>query len=106
MSLVVHLNQSEKMSRIFLNQIKSNVEEQAKQSFLAISFALVCCLAYSSALQMETTSSSETSVDFQRTTRRYTQNIELSIITTVKISNLAYISLFTQFLGTRGSVVG
>jgi hypothetical protein len=32
---------------------------------------LVSCLAYSSALKMEAASSSETSVDFQRTTWRY-----------------------------------
>jgi hypothetical protein len=35
------------------------------------SFTLVFCLAYSSTLKMEATCSSETSVDFQRTTRRY-----------------------------------
>jgi hypothetical protein len=32
---------------------------------------LVSCLAYSSTLEMEAASSSETSADFQRTTRRY-----------------------------------
>jgi hypothetical protein len=34
-------------------------------------FMLVYCLTYSSALKMEATRSSETSVDFPRTTRRY-----------------------------------
>jgi hypothetical protein len=34
-------------------------------------FTLVSCLAYSSILKMETIFSSETSVHFQRTTRRY-----------------------------------
>jgi hypothetical protein len=34
-------------------------------------FTLVSCLAYSSTLKMEATSSSEKSVDFERTTRRY-----------------------------------
>jgi hypothetical protein len=34
-------------------------------------FMLVSCLAYSSALKMEATCSSETSVDFHRNTRRY-----------------------------------
>jgi hypothetical protein len=32
---------------------------------------LVSCLAYSSTMKMEATYSSETSVDFQRTKRRY-----------------------------------
>jgi hypothetical protein len=43
-------------------------EEQAE---LATCFMLVFCLAYSSTLKTETTCSSETSVHFQRTTRRY-----------------------------------
>jgi hypothetical protein len=34
-------------------------------------FTLVSCSAYSSTLKMETICSSETPVDFQRTTRRY-----------------------------------
>jgi hypothetical protein len=34
-------------------------------------FMIVSCLAYSSTLKMEARCSSETSVDFQRTTRRY-----------------------------------
>jgi hypothetical protein len=34
-------------------------------------FTLVSCLAYSSTLKMEAKCSSETSVDFQRTTRHY-----------------------------------
>jgi hypothetical protein len=38
---------------------------------LPLAFTLVSCLAYSSILKMESTYSSETSVDFQRTTRRY-----------------------------------
>jgi hypothetical protein len=38
---------------------------------LATRFTLLSCLAYSSTLQMEAVCSSETSVDFQRTTRRY-----------------------------------
>jgi hypothetical protein len=38
---------------------------------LAICFMLVSCLAYSSTLMMEVVCSSETPVDFQRTTLRY-----------------------------------
>jgi hypothetical protein len=40
-------------------------------SLLATCFTLVSCLAYSSTMKMEATCSSETSVDFQRTTRHY-----------------------------------
>jgi hypothetical protein len=36
-----------------------------------LSATMVYCLAFSSTLKMEATCSSETSVDFQRTTRRY-----------------------------------
>jgi hypothetical protein len=45
--------------------------ETSYLSLLAIWTKLVSCLAYSSTLKMEATCSSETSVDFQRTTRRY-----------------------------------
>jgi hypothetical protein len=38
---------------------------------------LVSCSAYSSNLKMEATSSSETSIDFQRTTQRYIPKIKL-----------------------------
>jgi hypothetical protein len=38
--------------------------------FLSHAFTLVSCLVYHSVLKMEATCSSETSVDFQRTTRR------------------------------------
>jgi hypothetical protein len=38
---------------------------------LAACFTLVSCLAYSSAMKMQATFSSEMSVDIQRATRRY-----------------------------------
>jgi hypothetical protein len=41
------------------------------QLFLLPAFTLVSCSAYSSTLKMELIFSSETSVDFQRTTRHY-----------------------------------
>jgi hypothetical protein len=41
------------------------------QALLAARFMPVSCLAYSSTLKMEATCSSGTSVDFQRTARRY-----------------------------------
>jgi hypothetical protein len=43
------------------------------QHFLPHAFTLVPCLAYSLNLKMEATCSSETSIDFQRTTRRCIQ---------------------------------
>jgi hypothetical protein len=48
------------------------VEEQAKQEIRNkhLEKWSVCCLAYASTLVMEVTCSSETSVDFQLTTRR------------------------------------
>jgi hypothetical protein len=50
------------------------VEEYAKQeSCVKAGGKLVSCLAYYSILKMEATCSSETSVDFQRTTRVYTR---------------------------------
>jgi hypothetical protein len=52
-------------------------------------FTLVSCSAYST-LKMETICSSETSVDFQRTTRRYiTEDSILFLTTAVRISNPA-----------------
>jgi hypothetical protein len=42
-----------------------------RESLFATCFTLVSCLSYSSTLKMEVTCSSETSVDFRRTTRRY-----------------------------------
>jgi hypothetical protein len=53
---------------------KSSVESQPKfrrQLCLTPVIALVSCSVYSSTLKIEATSSSETSVDFQRTTWRY-----------------------------------
>jgi hypothetical protein len=41
------------------------------RALLVVSFTLVSCLTYSSTLKMEVTCSSDTSVDLQRTTRRY-----------------------------------
>jgi hypothetical protein len=49
-----------------IGQARSQLEPDSKQSFM-----LVSCLAYSSTLKMKATCSSETSVDFQRTTQRY-----------------------------------
>jgi hypothetical protein len=40
-------------------------------AFLAACFMLVSCLVYSSTMELEATRSSETSVDFRRTRRRY-----------------------------------
>jgi hypothetical protein len=49
---------------------------------------LISCLGYSSDLKMGTTYSSETSVEFQRTTQRYIlEDSKLSITTAVRTSN-------------------
>jgi hypothetical protein len=49
----------------------SRISQARNNLCLPCAFTQVCCLAYSSALKMEAISSSETSVDTQRTTRRY-----------------------------------
>jgi hypothetical protein len=58
-----------------------------KTDLLDTCFMLVSCLAYSSTLKMEATCSSETSVDFQRTTVRCIPEDKLFIITTVRTSD-------------------
>jgi hypothetical protein len=45
--------------------------ETKQGTSLLPAFTLVSCLAYSSILKMDATCSSEASVEFQRTTRRY-----------------------------------
>jgi hypothetical protein len=50
------------------NPLKVNRRSRA---LLATCFMLVSCLSYSSTLKMEATCSSETSVEFKLTTRRY-----------------------------------
>jgi hypothetical protein len=44
---------------------------KVNRSLLVTSSVLIYCLVHPSTLQVETTYSSETSVDFQRATRRY-----------------------------------
>jgi hypothetical protein len=51
--------------------MKSSILWNITPPCLSPAFTLVSCLAYSSTLKMEVTCSSETSVDFQLTTRRY-----------------------------------
>jgi hypothetical protein len=53
------------------NKYSRNEREGGSSAELATCFALVSWLTYFSTLRMEATCSSETSVDFQRTTRRY-----------------------------------
>jgi hypothetical protein len=50
---------------------KAVLKEILFEAPLATLFTLVSCLAYSLTLKMEATFSPETSLDFQRTTRRY-----------------------------------
>jgi hypothetical protein len=49
-----------------MSEIRNQREVSSKQNFTQVS-----CLAYSSTLKMEATCSSETSLDFHWTTRRY-----------------------------------
>jgi hypothetical protein len=55
-----------------------------------LAFTLVSCSAYSSTQKMEAICSSEMSVDFQRTTRRYSQKIVLFITPALRTSNPMY----------------
>jgi hypothetical protein len=58
-------------SRLHLQGPKINQARNQRETCLPPEFTLVSCLAYSSTLKMEATYSSETSVDFRRTTWRY-----------------------------------
>jgi hypothetical protein len=49
----------------------SRARSKHKNTRLLSAFTLIYCSAYSSTLKMEAVCSSETSIDFQRTTRRY-----------------------------------
>jgi hypothetical protein len=53
-------------------------------SEISIFFTLVSCLSHSLTLKIEAIYSTEISVDFQRTTRRYVSKTELLITTSVK----------------------
>jgi hypothetical protein len=59
------------LRRIIPPSSRSKKKRSKKPAKLATCFMLVSSLAYSSALKMEATCSSETSVDFQRTMRSY-----------------------------------
>jgi hypothetical protein len=60
-----------KVNRCFGGTYRPIFRVEASRALLPSFFTLVSCLAYFSILNMEATRSSETSVDFQRTTRRY-----------------------------------
>jgi hypothetical protein len=64
-------------------------------------FTLVSCSAYSSTLKMEAMCSSETSVDFQRTTRRYIP--EDSTLHNNRCENLTFylFSAYVIWTGTK-----
>jgi hypothetical protein len=51
--------------------LKANRRFGGTELYLLLAFTLVSCFVFSSTLNMEATFSSKTSVDFQRTTRRY-----------------------------------
>jgi hypothetical protein len=54
---------------------------------------LVCCSAYSSTLKIEAKCSSELSIDFQRTTRRYIQEDSAALISKIPQILLFFFSL-------------
>jgi hypothetical protein len=56
---------------LLYSPLEVNRRYTVMQAFLAACFVRDSCLAYSSTLKMETTSYSETSVDFQWTTRHH-----------------------------------
>jgi hypothetical protein len=68
-----------RLGNILANQVCNNLPEDARRPNLETAFTLVSCSAYFSALKWRRCSS-ETSVDTQRTTRRY-------ITTAVRTSN-------------------
>jgi hypothetical protein len=60
-------------------------------ALLAICFKLVSCLAYSSTLKMKAACSSERSVDFKLTTRRYVQDLFSYLFNAEDGNNTPYI---------------
>jgi hypothetical protein len=71
--------------------LQGRIMSQAETSFPP-AFTLVYCLAHSLTLNMEVTYSSETAVDFQRTTERYFSKMELFISTVVRTSDISYVT--------------
>jgi hypothetical protein len=66
-------NQHTVTTSAILYSLISAIKHKRNGIMLANCFVLVSCLPYSLTLKMEATCSSETSVDFQRTTRRHIQ---------------------------------
>jgi hypothetical protein len=56
----------------------------------------VSCLVYSPGLTMEDTCSSDTSVDFEQTTRRYIPEDRTPLTTVVRTSNPTFFASYTQ----------
>jgi hypothetical protein len=59
---------------------------ESKQPGLLPAFTLVACSTYSSTLKMEATHSSEISIEFQRTTRRYIPEDSTVLFTTIAVT--------------------
>jgi hypothetical protein len=58
--------------------------------FSLLRFMLGSCLVYSSTLKMEATCSIETSVDFQRTARRYIPEDRISVLEIEDMSSIPF----------------
>jgi hypothetical protein len=70
--------------------------KKSARSFQLAACFQVSCLAYSLSLEMEAVRSSETPVDFYRTTRPYTPEDNIFIVIAVRTLNYTGI---TEFLG-------
>jgi hypothetical protein len=66
---------------------QARIQRVSRCLFLPSAFTMVSYPAYSSTLLMEAICASETSVDFQRTTRLISQKIALFITTAVRTSD-------------------
>jgi hypothetical protein len=74
------------------------LECNAVWALLGICFTLISYLAYSSALNLEATSSTETSEDFQRSTRRYiSEDITLQYVYNSEYLYFNFASSSSQF---------
>jgi hypothetical protein len=82
-----------------LKLIRLAIILQVKQVVLATFVMLVSCLAYSSALKIEATCSSEMSVEFQRTKQRYIPENKTSGIVTLSCLVLSAFNII-KYSGT------
>jgi hypothetical protein len=97
-SLVGQIETSALISSHATTEWTNRRREQDIRICLPPAFMLVSCSAYSLTLKMEATHSSETSVEFQRTTRHYVPEDRTLHNTTVRTSNPTISILFLGFV--------